>query len=197
MQYALTDGIRRLAQPGTRAACPTCSGPVLAKCGSINAWHWAHEAADCDPWSEPESAWHLNWKRQFPEAQTEVVIGPHRADVVTPCHVIELQHSPISPEEIREREEFYHALIWVFDASGFRDNIEFRQKGTYYTFRWKHPRKSLWACQRPMFLDLGQEGLFRVEKLYPKVPCGGWGNPVDQREFLRIAQRPRIQPVAQ
>lgn len=111
-------------RPGMRALCPSCGGDVLAKCGSIKAWHWSHVAADCDPWSEPETEWHLNWKRRFPPECREVVIGNHRADVRTKNGiVIEFQHSSISVEEIRDREAFYgERMMWVIDGAKFRKN---------------------------------------------------------------------------
>lgn len=185
MQHALIDGQRRPAAPGLRGTCPGCGGPVIAKCGTILVWHWAHEAADCDPWSEPESAWHLGWKAAFSRSRTEVVIGPHRADVVTPRDiVVELQHSPISPEEIEEREQFYDRMVWLFDGRAYRKHFEMRRKGDVHTFRWKHPRKSVWTCEKTVFLDFGPEGVFALRRVYPKIPCGGWGEWLSPQQFI-------------
>lgn len=64
MLYALEDGEHRTARPQRGGKCPGCSGDLIAKCGEINAWHWAHRANDCDPWHEPESEWHIGWKLQ-------------------------------------------------------------------------------------------------------------------------------------
>lgn len=89
---------------------------MIAKCGSTKVWHWAHRQRDCDRWSEGESEWHRSWKALFPEAWQEVVIGEHRADLLTPFGVIELQNSPISAETIREREAFYGRMIWIVNA---------------------------------------------------------------------------------
>lgn len=103
-----------------KAKCSGCGDDVIAKCGEIKIWHWAHVNKECDSWYEPESAWHIGWKSLAPPDNQEVVIGPHRADIRTSKGtVIELQHSPISPEEIREREQFYGDMIWIFDASAF------------------------------------------------------------------------------
>ena len=74
------------AQPGLRGSCPVCEAEVIAKCGTINAWHWAHAAGtDCDTWAEPGgmSEWHLDWQNQVPAERREIVIGNHRADMVT------------------------------------------------------------------------------------------------------------------
>jgi competence CoiA-like predicted nuclease len=46
--------------------------------------------------------------------------------------VIELQHSNISIEEIRKREEFYGKMFWIVDAHPFAENLFF-QKNTEKT----------------------------------------------------------------
>lgn len=178
MRWAILNGDRSEAVPGARGECPVCGLEVIAKCGSIVTPHWAHLHADCDPWSEPETLWHREWKSEFPQSCQEVVVGPHRADVMGPNgHVLELQHSSISPETIEEREDFYETMTWLIDASEFRQNIEFRwhRDRRYWSFRWKHPRKSWWAASRPIVLHLGYRGLFRIRKLHDSVPCRGWG----------------------
>lgn len=116
MEFALVNGSRARALPGWRGCCPHCGDEVIAKCGSTKTWHWAHRQRDCDSWSEGESEWHRSWKALFPEAWQEVTIGEHRADVLTPFGVIELQNSPISAETIQEREAFYGRMIWVVNA---------------------------------------------------------------------------------
>lgn len=110
--------------PGAKALCPACRGEVIAKCGDIVTPHWAHRAADCDPWAEPESEWHRSWKLPAPPARREVVMGPHRADLVAPNGVVvEIQHSNISGDSIREREAFYQRMLWIFDARKGADRI--------------------------------------------------------------------------
>lgn len=199
MIYGLRSGERALASPGERASCPTCSGDLVAKCGKIVAWHWAHEAKDCDPWSEGESAWHLDWKELAPPERREVVRGPHRADLVGPGGgVIELQHSSISVDEIEERERFYGKMVWVFDASGFARNMHFRARAEYVSFRWLWPRKSLLAVTRPIFFDFGNGHLLEVRKLGDDVPLGGWGYHRSQRwfaeKFLGVSEGADITP---
>jgi competence CoiA-like predicted nuclease len=186
-----TDGNERVtASPNERAVCPGCGDEVIAKCGSINRWHWAHRDRDCDSWSEPETEWHLDWKEEFPKEWREVALGCHRADVMTNAGVIEFQHSSISADEILERESFYRRIVWVLDASGFRRNIEHRRRGKYDSFRWKHPRKSWWHSgghrhtQVSIYLDYGYSRLFQIRKLYGNIPCGGWGTWVSRSSFI-------------
>jgi hypothetical protein len=124
MKWADLDGVRTEARPGAVGKCPSCASEVIAKCGEIVCHHWAHKVKDCDPWSEPESEWHRSWKALFPPEMQEVVIGPHRADVLTAKGVIEFQRSPISSAEIKKREAFYGKMVWVVDASKFSFDAE-------------------------------------------------------------------------
>ena len=120
MQFAVdADGERVLPSPKAKAMCPGCGAPVIAKCGEIVMWHWSHLTKDCDPWYEPESVWHRQWKERFPESWREAVIGSHRADIKTPHGVVEFQASSISSTEVQERENFYGKMIWVVKADTF------------------------------------------------------------------------------
>jgi len=109
--------------------CPCCNSEVLAKQGEINIWHFAHKVKNnCSEWFKPMSEWHSNWQKQFQEKNREIVHKcektgeKHIADVKTDNGIIiEFQHSSITPQEIRSREEFYgEKMIWVLDASKFK-----------------------------------------------------------------------------
>ena len=193
MRYATFNGQARAeAAPGARGLCPSCGGIVIAKTGAIMAWHWAHAANECDTWAEPDSAWHRDWQDQFPAAWQEAVIGPHRADIRTPAGVIvEFQHSSLPVADIKERERFYgHRMVWVFDVSGAYQNNRLllrRKPGgdpRYRSFRWKHPRKTVATCDRPVFLDLGCGQLLRLRRYYGGPPTGGWGLLISDSEFV-------------
>lgn len=183
MRYAVVgDDERTEATPRARGACPACNGGVRAKCGPIVTPHWAHLAADCDEWAESDTPWHRDWQACAPPARREVTMGRHRADVLTPGGlVVELQHSTISGEDIAAREAFYRRMIWIFDArrAVADDRLNLRVKvgaaPNYRSFRWKHPRKTVALCQRPVFLDLGAGKVLHLRRIYPGAPCGGWG----------------------
>jgi competence protein CoiA len=193
---------RIVAAPGVAAACPGCEARVIPKCGEIVRWHWSHEARrDCDPWSEPETDWHLGWKARFPRAWCEVVMGPHRADVqCANGSVLEFQHRPIAPAEIREREEFYgKPLVWVFDvrepASGDLPRLEIRStrapvypaRSPFRTFRWTRPRRSLATVSRPLWFDLGADVLLEVRRMYTTSALfGGWGYLRTGEDFVAL-----------
>ncbi len=185
--YADTALGRVEASPDLEGTCPACGQPCRPKCGQVMVWHWAHHAhADCDPWAEPITEWHLGWQRAVPPERREVVIGPHRADIVTASGgVVEIQHSPVSPAVIVKREEFYgERMAWIFDAT--QADITVRPSGSSgkVQFRWKSPRWSAGACRKLMLLDLGGGWVLRVPRwasltggpgvLYTRASVEGW-----------------------
>ena len=106
MKYALQNNAKIVATPGATGTCACCGSELVAKCGSLKVWHWAHKSKkNCDHWWENETQWHRNWKDKFAEEWQEIVQisengEKHIADVKTPAgFVIEFQHSPISPCE--------------------------------------------------------------------------------------------------
>lgn len=200
MQIAIVNNKRLTAFPNGRGSCPSCEADVIAKTGQVVSWHWAHSSSkDCDSWSE-ESEWHLAWKSKFPETWREQVVGNHRADIRSPSGlVVEFQRSPISQCEIRERELFYGRMIWVLCGTDFRKNLCLRcgRKGSSFrSFRWKWPRKSWWNSKKRIIIDLGDERMLVVKKLYSDTPCGGWGRMICYDEFmLRIKRDAKKVPV--
>lgn len=158
MQFALSDDRQRVeAFPAGRAWCPGCGAEVLAKCGAIMTHHWAHaKGCDCDSWFEPETEWHRAWKSLAPPDRVEVIMGPHRADIVSRSNwVCELQNSHISPELIREREIYYGEMIWLVNAETFADHLHLLGgDGKRFTLQWLWQRPSWRFARKPIYLDL-------------------------------------------
>lgn len=199
MEWAYVDGVRTRPSPRAEGVCPTCRSDVIAKCGEVNAWHWAHHAGDCDPWSEGETQWHRNWKALFPSDWQEVVIDPHRADIKTPKVVVELQHSPINPAMIREREQFYGDMVWLFDLRAVRKNVFVRHADRMShhldvpyplkLFAWQHARRSWFACTKPVLVHLARGELFNVFGFgfYSGLNFrGGFARKLEQNEFMAV-----------
>ncbi len=101
MRFALVEGSKREPQPKQRGECPHCDEDMIAKCGRVKVWHWAHKGKrHCDQWWENETEWHRSWKDEFPTdwqeigQQDEETGEKYLADVKT-THglVIEFQHS--------------------------------------------------------------------------------------------------------
>lgn len=73
MRFALVNGEKAEPQPGFRGICPNCQSEMVAKCGRVKVWHWAHKGQpSCDPWWELETQWHRSWKDHFPIDWQEV-----------------------------------------------------------------------------------------------------------------------------
>ncbi|KTC55315.1 hypothetical protein AO269_13615 [Pseudomonas putida] len=130
MISAMINGERRApVSKGERTTCEGCRGSLHAVFPQFKASHWRHEKGDCDPWSEPESDWHREWKALFPLEFCEVFLRDpvsqelHRADIRCPRDngkgvVLELQHSSISEEERDSRERFYtleNRMFWLLN----------------------------------------------------------------------------------
>lgn len=153
---------------------------MIAKCGALVEWHWAHVVGgDCDPWSEAETPWHRWWKERAPLERREVVLGDsvkHRADIQREDgYVIELQHSPLSVAEIHEREAFYKRMVWLIDGRTLNRptflfdtlvrNLHELRPGVW---RWIWPRRSFRFARKKIFIDLGQS-VIEVER-FDHVP---------------------------
>ena len=137
MRFALINKDRTEALPELKGICPGCGQDVIPKCGPQKIWHWAHSAKrNCDPWWEPETEWHRNWKNQFSPEWQEVIQydqksgEKHIADVRTGHGlVIEFQHSHLKPEERAARESFYGNMIWVVDGTRLKNDYPRFRKG--------------------------------------------------------------------
>jgi Competence protein CoiA-like family len=162
IRYATINGEKTLPLPGGRAACPMCGNGMIAKCGQLNVHHWAHEAAeDCDGWSEGIGPWHLSWQETVAKEFVEVQIGEHRADILGNSNtIIELQHSSISPDEIRSRECYYGNMLWVFDATHRFCGVKSGERWFFAFGRSQHIKE----CTKPVYLDFG-EFIVQVEAM--------------------------------
>lgn len=128
MLLALKDDELTKATPRSYAICPHCEEDVIPRCGSIRIWHWAHKAGECIYNAEPETDWHLEWKDRALKLGLEIerdVLreGIHIADIYDhrTNTVIEVQHSPISEDDILDRCIYYSIndinIEWIFDKT--------------------------------------------------------------------------------
>ena len=176
MKFALLNGERKKAEANLKGAvCQVCRAEVIAKCGNINRHHWAHKRKkECDHWWENETQWHRDWKNQFPDDWQEIehtskTGEKHIADVKTPNDlVVEFQHSPIKPEEILARNNFYENIVWVVDGKRRKtDEKRFEEVLNPASGAWKFwDNSSLlrdWSSiQKPVFFDFGKPKLYGI-----------------------------------
>lgn len=186
MQFANVGNLVRVeASPRLKGTCSSCGAPVIAKCGLINVWHWAHLGSTCPFEREPETEWHRNWKSIFPKEWCEVVVGDLRADVLTPKGIaIEFQNSPISLEDIAKREREYKKMAWVINGQAFEDRFyqyggrENKYGYAFSKYKWNHARKHIQEMSKPVFIDFdfSEDSLFRIEKSYGRYGYGFKGS---------------------
>jgi competence CoiA-like predicted nuclease len=96
MIYGLLNGEKVEASPEIKnAKCQCCDSDLIAKCGEIKIWHFAHKSKnDCSSWWKPMTEWHKSWQEQFPKKYREVVHKDpetgekHIADIKTDDDVI-------------------------------------------------------------------------------------------------------------
>jgi hypothetical protein len=171
--------------PNIKGYCCLCNNKVYSKCGNINIWHFAHYNDDCDKWSEGETDWHINWKLKVPKKNREVIVGKHRADIKLDNNlVVELQHSHLNINDIKEREKYYKYMIWIINCIPKVDNIIIRHKEKYITFKWKWARKSFLEAKCPIYLDLGKDiGLIKLKKIYDGMKYGWFKKGSDGRFY--------------
>ena len=192
MLYAIRQdtGEKGRAEPAAQGACPWCSADMIAKCGEIMTWHWAHVPQQaCEYAGKGETEWHLEWKTHFPPERTEVRIkqdGKIRiADALNlDGETVEFQHSSISVQEIRQREEFHGHINWVFDLR-HRYHSFFFKKVSFATtsFWWSRPWKSITQSRGSVFLDFGDE-VFQVEQFSTQNSNWGIGRMVDKQAVI-------------
>lgn len=122
----------------------------------------------------------------------------HVADVKT-VHgkVIEFQHSPMKPEELKSREAFYADMVWVvdgtrgFDASyfnmGLGQRVDAEDSPTVFPFQWYGPSKliKIWhTATCPVFLDFGYEKHVWRLLFYDSLKKRGVVGPIGRDELV-------------
>jgi hypothetical protein len=146
-----------------RVVCPVCRTHLDPKQPIRSVHHFVHRPlVRCDPWRQTMTKWQKHWQACWAPERNEVPVErdgiTHVADVVTADGVVvALQHSPLTREEVWEREEFYGNMAWVFDG-GDKSQLELHGD-SFIVFRFKC---SGWAwARRPAFIDTPW-GLYRI-----------------------------------
>jgi competence protein CoiA len=215
MRFAFVEGECREAQRGLSGKCRFCGDAMIAKCGQLRVWHWSHRVTrTCDPWWEPETEWHRDWKTHFPKAWQEFIHQPeggekHIADVKTESGVVlEFQHSHLHREERDARENFYPKMVWIVDGRRRkRDRARFfasldagivvNREPRIVSVLWKEGALLRdWEASRvPVYFDFGDSEpgdtpRFETPILWRLNPCGPNGmaylSPVQKALFLHV-----------
>lgn len=193
MMYAMVGDKKMRAMTGVKGFCQCCDSKVISKCGRINIWHWAHEVdSDCPGSTEPMTQWHLEWQMLVSEENREVILEKDGKRMIADIRkrdgsYLEVQHSPISSQMIKNRCDFYEKVDWIFDVreKSLDDRFAFYKYDNYYSFKWKWASKSQIACLTDgsrLFWDLGDGEMFHVKKLCEKGT--GWGQPIRKEKYI-------------
>lgn len=146
------------ANYGTIGKCPHCEKLVRARCGEINDEHWSHIDSECSYITEKDNEWHIAWKNKSEKKgyETEKRFDKYIADTYNSKTntITEFQHSSITPQEIRDRCNYYKNtnknIKWIFDYTEKykRQHIKLTEKigdgnnEFYYNFKISYQKKS-------------------------------------------------------
>jgi competence CoiA-like predicted nuclease len=176
--------------------CPD-GHPLIAKRGEVRSHHFSHKSGcDCR-FSNGMTDWHINFQNRAPVENQEIRLKVdkklHIADVLVGKYVIEYQHSPISREDVKDREEFYtslgYTLVWVFDTSSWSYTLN--KKGSSLVLKKTRGPDFplLGSCTLPVIkiLDFGKKDLFIVDSQKGTLLTGHTINMVDfDKVYLSI-----------
>lgn len=175
------------ATEGARGHCPECKGSVYARFPENAIKHWAHtplpdgQERDCSRGKEM-TEWHYSWQSERTDLSCiEVTVGSHRADLINAGGaVIEFQHSTITPEDVKAREQHWEKGVWVLDgtpAEG-KERVRLRRHpdqepdDPYRAFQWPRANLVLYRAKWPVWIDVG-DGCLQV-RFAKQGGGGGW-----------------------
>ena len=193
MLYAINNGSKILPEKHLKGHCPDCGDSVIAKCGEVNQWHWAHVVnAECKN-NKPETMWHKEWKLNFPQECVEEKIKNHRADVFINGVAIEFQASTIARPDIVSRNEVFKKVFWVIKAEDkhlfFREVIK---KTKFYSCKWKWRKTSFdetLSKDTRIFLDVGDDFLFLIKNKKLDALKFFYGEFITKEYFVRKSKK--------
>ncbi len=149
---------------------------VRASCNGRRA-HFRHKHAD-DVHAAHTSAWHLAWQDEFVHREVPHPLLPggvkeRRADVLVPAATpggvslaVEMQHSYIREQEVRERGVDYtlhgREVLWVLDARGRADVVPRGDSAFIITLDAPWMWKSF-PSQEYVYINTDGEGVERGE----------------------------------
>jgi hypothetical protein len=130
-QYAFVNGKQIHIDEFDKKTTPYCENghELCGAQGMLNGWHFRHILSS-DVISLM-TEWHIEWQTHF--SQTEIKFNKienqnnnRRADIVQGKYVVEIQHSPISKDEVDKRNFDYllhdKQVLWIINGSNMDIN---------------------------------------------------------------------------
>jgi len=188
MQFAINKESKErvLPTPHSHAFCPLCQFPLVAKCGSVNIWHWAHTFNSNCPGAKLETAWHRRMKEKFPPNQCEIIVkndlGVVIADVYIPetntMHEFDFKNQ-LTSEEIIKKNCIYarsgYNVMWTFHIDD-ESNNRLTRTSTLEVYWFKHGLRRLLDFKTPFHLSFDDD-IFEVTSY--------WQSDVDNHIYLK------------
>lgn len=136
---------------------------LIAKRGDKRIHHYCHKNdVNCQS-SKGKSEFHLYWQSRIKPENLEITMENHRADIKINELVIEIQHSVMKKEIIKEREDFYKNLVWIFDVVK-HDFIIINKQKDLILFKLTRGSEYFLKAKKKTYLDMDHQGLLEVIK---------------------------------
>jgi len=148
-----------------RVKCPE-GHDVVGKKGEKVVWHYAHtKGQECGA-SREMGPWHRWWQDRVETDCLEIRMKRdgklHIADMQNGDDtVVEFQKSVVKPEIIREREEFYKEMIWVFCCVDLVTKIV-GQCGRFMKLKVTQGSRFFLEARKKSFLDFDRRGVLEL-----------------------------------
>lgn len=148
-----------------RVKCPD-GHDVVGKKGEKVVWHYAHTKGVICSASREMGPWHRWWQDRvesdFLEIRMKRAGVLHIADMQNGDDtVIEFQKSVVKPEIIREREEFYGNMIWIFCCNDMVTKVV-AQRGRYLKLKMSQGSRYFLEARKKTFLDFDRRGVLEL-----------------------------------
>ena len=142
---------------------------LVGRKGNIMIHHYAHKKNEeaTEHCTKKKGEWH-NWQqnrilKDYIEVHIQKNGKRHLADARNKEGlVIEFQQSVISQDIIREREQFYDNMIWVFGCILNLDINIVLQVGNIILCEYLQGTRYMFEAKKTYFLDFGKQGYIEV-----------------------------------
>ena len=141
--------------------CPS-GHKLVAKKGCKRVHHYSHVGnVDCFYGSKGKTDFHLWWQSRIKPKYLEIRMENHIADICIKGFVIEIQHSSIGKDQIKERENFYGNMCWIFDGleTNFTEEAKFKNLVKFKIFGGK---SDFLHARKDVYIDKGVQGLYKI-----------------------------------
>lgn len=196
--------------------------PVIAKRGTHKCHHFAHKSNTICECSDNKGEWHIWWQNRVKNDNQEVRLlvdkKYHIADIYiskselnnNPIYnngiIIEIQHSPMTEETMKIRENFYtnngYHLIWIFDCTNweyhtirkYKDKNNNKMMSIRYKKGAKFPLGAQYTGNITKIFDFGKKDLFVITEQHGPSSVTGYLITLDDfdKKYIQNAISPNV-----